>query len=222
MVDDNDDGAKVRRDNHMLSLQKSIADQITVEKHITLFSREENHPERAGNPSNARIFAQKKTKPMLDFTSVDLIQAMLAPGIMISACGLLLLGTNNKYSLVVNRIRVLEEEKRKLVSLKNKQPLEDEQNRRLNSIHMQVERFAYRIKLVRNTVFFYTMGVAFFILASLSIGGDFFLSQIELQSLSVALFLAGMISVLAGVIHAAREVWKGYEIVKIEIVESEV
>jgi hypothetical protein len=48
---------------------------------------------------------------MLNFTSVDLIQAMLAPGIMISACGLLLLGTNNKYSLVVNRIRVLEEEK---------------------------------------------------------------------------------------------------------------
>lgn len=158
---------------------------------------------------------------MFTITSVDLIQAMLAPGIMISACGLLLLGTNNKYSLVVNRIRVLEEEKRRLVSQKNKQSLDEEQSRRLKSIELQVERFAFRVKLVRNTVFFYTMGVAFFILASLSIGGDFFFSTIELQALSVVVFLLGMISVLIGVMHAAKEVWKGYEIVKIEIVESE-
>ncbi|MBK8662785.1 MAG: DUF2721 domain-containing protein [Ignavibacteriales bacterium] len=46
-----------------------------------------------------------------------LIQAMLAPGIMISACGLLILGMNNKYSLVVNRIRTLNEEKGNLQKL---------------------------------------------------------------------------------------------------------
>ena len=45
---------------------------------------------------------------------VQLIQGMLAPGLMISGCGLLLLGMNNKYSLVVNRIRLLNEEKRKI------------------------------------------------------------------------------------------------------------
>ncbi len=44
-----------------------------------------------------------------------LIQIMLAPGLMISACGLLLLGMNNKYSLVVNRIRLLNEERRKFI-----------------------------------------------------------------------------------------------------------
>lgn len=159
---------------------------------------------------------------MLDLTSVNLIQAMLAPGIMISACGLLLLGTNNKYSLVVNRIRVLEEEKRRLLSAKKREPIDEEQSRRLNSIQMQVAKFAFRVKLVRNTVFFYTLSVAFFILASLSIGADFFLSTTKLESLSVTLFLLGMCSVLAGVIFAAKEVWKGYEIVKIEIVESEI
>ncbi|MBK7267803.1 MAG: DUF2721 domain-containing protein [Ignavibacteriales bacterium] len=47
----------------------------------------------------------------------SLIQAMLAPGIMISACGLLILGMNNKYSLVVNRIRTLNEEKGNLQKL---------------------------------------------------------------------------------------------------------
>lgn len=162
-----------------------------------------------------------KSGCMFDISSVNLIEAMLAPGIMISACGLLLLGTNNKYSLVVNRIRVLEEEKLRLFSQSHKQGLEDEQKRRLNSIQMQVIRFAHRIKLVRNMVFFYTLGVACFILSSLSIGGDFFLESVDLQSVSVTLFLLGMISVLIGVIYAANEVWKGYEIVKIEIEESE-
>ncbi len=50
----------------------------------------------------------------MDIPIVQLIQGMLAPGLMISACGLLLLGMNNKYSLVVNRIRLLNEEKRKI------------------------------------------------------------------------------------------------------------
>ena len=45
----------------------------------------------------------------MDSSIVMLIQGMLAPGLMISACGLLLLGINNKYSLVVNRIRLLNE-----------------------------------------------------------------------------------------------------------------
>ena len=59
---------------------------------------------------------------MPDISSiVQIIQLMLAPGLMISACGLLLLGMNNKYSLIVNRIRLLNEERRKeLVKLVRK------------------------------------------------------------------------------------------------------
>jgi len=49
----------------------------------------------------------------LEFSIVNLIQSMLAPGVMINASGLLLLGMNNKYSAVVSRIRLLNEEKRK-------------------------------------------------------------------------------------------------------------
>jgi hypothetical protein len=41
---------------------------------------------------------------------------MLAPGIMISVCWLLIPGMNNKYSLKVNRIRPLNEEKRRLIA----------------------------------------------------------------------------------------------------------
>jgi hypothetical protein len=159
---------------------------------------------------------------MIDFNSVNLIQAMLAPGIMISACGLLLLGIHNKYSLVVNRIRTLEEEKRRLISMHKKDGLDDDQKKRLNSIQMQVEKFEFRVKLVRNAVFFYTMAVACFVLSSLAIGLEAITNLHSFQLVAMIMFLLGMTSVLVAIIHAAREVWKGYAIVRIEVKESEI
>jgi len=151
---------------------------------------------------------------------VEFIQAMLAPGIMISACGLLLLGMNNKYSLVVNRIRLLDEEKRKLKKDLDAAEISAQSENRLNNINLQVEKFRFRIKLVRNAVLFYSIGVAFFIISSLSIGLQTNLKDERIFITAVTFFLMGMISVLLGIITAAREVWKGYEIVEIELQDS--
>jgi hypothetical membrane protein len=63
--------------------------------------------------------------------------------------------------------------------------------------------------------------VAFFILSSLGIGLQYLLKADKLETAAVVLFLMGMLSVLAGIYHAAKEVWKGYAIVKIEIMDSE-
>jgi len=140
-----------------------------------------------------------------------LIQLMLAPGIMISACGLLLLGMNNKYSLVVNRIRLLKEEKRKSQEAKGK----DEQ--RHSTLELQIKKLFYRISLVRNAVFSYSMAVAFFIISSVLIGIDQSVDVNNLNSMIIGFFLVGMIFVFAGIIFAAIEVWRGYQIVKIEV-----
>lgn len=158
---------------------------------------------------------------MFELDSVDLIQAMLAPGLMISACGLLLLGIHNKYSIVVNRIRSLEEEKRRLIPGFIQKSLDKFQLKRLNSIQMQVTKFEYRVKLIRNTVFFYTLAVAMFVLSSLAIGLFHIFRTEWVQTLALVIFLLGMTSVLAAILHAAKEVWKGYEIVRIEVTESE-
>jgi len=48
------------------------------------------------------------------FSIIQVIQLILAPAVMINACGLLLLATSNKYSSVLNTIRRLNEEKRRL------------------------------------------------------------------------------------------------------------
>jgi hypothetical protein len=147
---------------------------------------------------------------------VQLIQGMLAPGLMISACGLLLLGMNNKYSLVVNRIRLLNEEKRKVFHQKS---IDENDSNRLSNIELQISHLIGRISLVRNAVFSYSLAVALFIVSSTLIGITINKNSSGFDWLIVAFFYAGMFAVFLGVVFAAIEVWKGYRIVKIEISE---
>ncbi len=148
---------------------------------------------------------------------VNVIQAMLAPGLMISACGLLLLGMNNKYSLVVNRIRLLNEEKRRYSTKADEKGFNYEEEIRLKSISTQLNLLHYRIMLVRNAVLFYSIAVGIFVITSLCIGLEFATHLHQFELFILGFFSLGMIQVLVGVIFAALESWKGYRIVSYEI-----
>lgn len=152
---------------------------------------------------------------------VEIIQLMLAPGLMISACGLLLLGMNNKYSLVVNRIRLLNDERRKILHKMDDKDFNYHENVRLASILKQLDALVFRVMLVRNAVLSYTIAVALFVLTSLSIGAEEIFNISRLNTLITILFSLGMLSVLSGVIFAAYETYKGYEIVKFEVAAEE-
>jgi len=159
---------------------------------------------------------------MPDLSSiVQIIQLMLAPGLMISACGLLLLGMNNKYSLVVNRIRILNEERRRALHKLGEKEFTFQENVRFESITKQLERLTYRVGLVRNAVLSYTIAVALFVLTSLLIGIGYLFDITRMNSVITVLFLLGMLSVLVGVLFAAYETYKGYAIVKYEVESDE-
>ena len=141
-------------------------------------------------------------------TIVEIIKGMLTPSIMISACGLLLLGMNNKYSLVVNRIRTLNIEFR---------TLEQGNIERRDCILLQLPLLIERMKTIRNVVWLYTFGIAMFIFSIFSIG--LHLSNMKTSVFTIVtinLFVFALISVLLGVIYAAKEVLLGYKILKIE------
>ena len=153
----------------------------------------------------------------LTLNAVQIIQLMLAPAVMISACGLLLLGINNKYSLVVNRIRLLNEEKRKLmIKIGEKTPTTDD-NVRLESISIQITSLVYRSRLVRNSVLSYTLAVALFVITSLVLGISSVLSLGKLNFVIIGTFLFGMCFVLIGVVYAGFETVKGYDIISYEV-----
>ncbi len=155
------------------------------------------------------------------YSIVEVIQLMLAPGLMISACGLLLLGMNNKYSLVVNRIRLLNEERRKLITSTGDSEFEYHQNVRLESISMQLSGLILRVRLIKNAVLYYTIAVALFVLTSLAIGFQYATSSNKLDSLVTLFFLLGMSSVLIGVLYAAYETKKGFDIIQVEVKADE-
>ncbi|MCF8242741.1 MAG: DUF2721 domain-containing protein [Melioribacteraceae bacterium] len=146
---------------------------------------------------------------------------MLAPAVMISACGLLLLGINNKYSLVVNRIRLLNQERRAFKKKISEDDFTTDDNVRFESIIRQIEFLTFRVKLVRNAVLSYAAAVGLYVVTSVMLGFAYFSSSKGFDVIIVAAFLIGMVCVLVGIIFTGLETAKGYEIVSYEIKADE-
>ncbi len=141
-------------------------------------------------------------------TIIEIIKGMLSPGIMISACGLLLLGMNNKYSLVVNRIRILNTEFR---------GLDKRNSKRRECILQQLPFLIERMKLIRNAVWLYTIGIATFIFSIFLLGLHLIYGNTMIFTImSPVFFIIALFSVLFGVFYAAKEVLLGYRILRIE------
>ena len=92
---------------------------------------------------------------------LSLVQSMVTPAVMISACGLLLLSMSNKLARIVDRVRELNAEDRGLEA-------ETEAVRRL-SIRNQIDLLLRRA-LLRNACGLLYLAVAVFALTSLCVG----------------------------------------------------
>jgi len=152
----------------------------------------------------------------MEFSIVEIIQSMLSPALMISACGLLILGSNNKYSMVVARIRALDDEIRKYTFPAKANSLSPEESARLKNLYMQVSKLQKRIWLIRNVVISYFIAVILFIVSCLLIG-IMHLFHCPLHNLVFSTFLPGMIAVVSGAFFSIWEAMKGYHIIEIEV-----
>lgn len=153
------------------------------------------------------------------FSVIQIIQLILAPAVMINACGLLLLATSSKYSSVLNRIRLLNDEKRKLFKKAGEKIFDETQ--RLESLARQIEHLMVRAKLVRNSVMCYTGAIALFIVTSLLIGVSFLVHGFQSDSAIMITFLVGLAIILAGVVFAFLDAKHGYEIVRFDVLVDE-
>jgi hypothetical protein len=150
--------------------------------------------------------------------AIQIIQAMLAPGLGISAVGLLLLGFSNRYTALINRIRLLNDEKRKFLKvLADGRQLEYAENTRYMSVCEQIKELSVRTGLLRNAILSLLTAIGLFVLASISIGIGFFAQSMSAQGVSLVLFLAGMVSVFFSIVFAASEVRRSYRIIMIEV-----
>lgn len=153
---------------------------------------------------------------------LKMIQFMLAPAVMISACGLLLLGINNRYSSIANRIRLLNDERRRLIlKLKDGKELDFIESNRLASLKKQLDQLFCRLGYVKNCVVFYSTAIFLFVITSFLIGLDLIFNIQSGTVLMMISFVAGMISVGFGILFALREIIKGHKIIEIEIKAEE-
>ena len=155
-------------------------------------------------------------------TAIQAIQAILAPALGISAVGLLLLALMNRYSTIVNRIRLLNDEKRRFARhLAEKGDLSFTDNNRCMSIRKQTEELLVRSGLVRNAVLSMQTAVAMFVLSSIAIGLNLFVSSDAFRILPLIVFIIGMTGILVGVVFAGIEVHRSFKIVLLEVKAEE-
>lgn len=150
-------------------------------------------------------------------TAIQAIQAILAPAVGMSAVGLLLLGLSNRYSNIVNRIRLMNDERRRFHrQLAEKGELSYTDNSRYMSIAKQTDELLLRSRLVRNAILSLQAAVALFVSTSVTIALSLFVSETIFSTASLLIFVIGMVGVFIGVLFAATEVHRSYKIILIE------
>lgn len=160
--------------------------------------------------------------PETHLTAIQAIQAILAPAVGISAVGLLILSLSNRYSTIINRIRLLNDERRKLSKqLGDKGELPYPDNVRFMSITKQREELLLRSRYVRNAILSMQAAVGLFVLSSVFIAFNLFVSTNFLQVLPLLIFIVGMCSVFIGVVFYAMEIYRSFKIILLEVKAEE-
>jgi hypothetical protein len=140
---------------------------------------------------------------------LNLVQSMVTPAVMISACGLLLLSISNKLGRIVDRIRDLNSEDRGLSN--------DIDGVRRLSIRNQIDILLRRALLLRNACGLLYLAVAVFAFTSLCVG----LSSVAraFEVLMLVLFVIGLATVVWAGILAYLEIRLSHHAVSEEIKE---
>lgn len=143
------------------------------------------------------------------------IQAILAPALMISASGLILLGLNNRFGAVVNRIRTLNDEKRR--SLVDPEAIDREyvDTLRFESVMRQLPSLITRANYLRTSLFSLWVGVMFYLISSLLLGINFFFTARSATE-AVWVFLIGLAAASVGVVFAMMELVLAQKVLRLE------
>ena len=140
---------------------------------------------------------------------LSLVQSMVTPAVMISACGLLLLSISNKLARIVDRTRSLNSEDRDLSS-------EVDAVLRL-SIRNQIDLLLRRAVLLRNACGLLYLAVAVFALTSLCVGLSNLARAFEV--LMLVLFVIGLATVVWAGMLAYLEIRLSHQAIAEEIKE---
>lgn len=152
--------------------------------------------------------------------TVKIIQLLVAPVVMISACGLLGLALYNRLHAIVTRARAFHKERfdveTKLVAEGGipDPTVREHYRRRFESLEVQAEHVLRRAKLVRGALLAYLTVVLCMLASSLSLGLS--LLAPAFAKVALALFLAGVVSAAAATLLSMKELLHALDPIALE------
>ncbi len=152
----------------------------------------------------------------IDTSVFSVIQAMLSPAVMISCSGLLLLALTPKLGRVIDRIRLLNQEKMNIARKPSMEPMENE---RLESIEHQTGMLVYRAQLLKKSSGSTLLAILFFVMTSVLIGISV-IAEVNIVTLTLITFLIGMVFIFGGVGFAYLEIRISHNAITEEIEAS--
>jgi hypothetical protein len=141
------------------------------------------------------------------------ITTAVAPAILVSAGGLMLLGLQNKFHNITDRIRQLD---REIIELEQLPELNGVRRKRLANAERQVDILLIRGKLVRDAIFFLYVGVMLLIGSTLAAAFGVVIEQ-NLDALVFVLFVAAVITFLCATVQSTREVLRSFRVIEEEV-----
>ena len=144
--------------------------------------------------------------------TVQDIQYVLAPAVMVSSSALLLLGFQNKFSNLANRFRALNHEERLLQAKPTRDRVEQG---RLDNLTEQIRHLIARAKLVKNAILSAYAGIACFSGTSILIFVNLY-TPVQIWTEISAVFIAGILCVLASAFFMIGETRLFYRVIDLE------
>ena len=137
----------------------------------------------------------------------SIITTLIAPAILISAAGSLLISIYNRLNACIARIRYFDQRIQELIEKKLaghvKPKLNDLYNRQIRSIKTQTTSIIERAGLLRNVIYMYEITILCMIItglmAALSLVSPVF------TSITLATIVIGMLFLMTGVIYSIKE-----------------
>ncbi len=152
-------------------------------------------------------------------SEAGIIEQILAPATMIPACGLLLLSSTARMNTVLARIRAFHHERLDVWRMQTSRGSRDEQVRelRLEGLEHQTHRLLERARLLRVTMLQLFCAVGCNVLAVIGLAAALLVENgSTLQTVSSAVFIAGVLLILGSMVSSFLEVLRILETVRYE------
>lgn len=143
----------------------------------------------------------------------SVISVSVVPVVIISACGLLSLAFYGRLAALVARLRTFQREMLREQEKWAKEGPGDHQQL-LEVLRTQTLQVTERARLIRRALLFFLTAVAILIVCSLTLVTSWFFPPAAF--LAAVLFVAGLLSMLGGVISAMRELRESLDQVELE------